>query len=118
MAGGGTGYTPCAILTVPEPTLSGEATKRSTSSQPRPITAPTTSTIESTAPDFVEGDLLDVDAVNAGLRLAQPAEQHGRALLHPGIEAARLDHAQDLAQAPVRMGVVGLIVVVWSWSWS
>src|SRR6185295_14019227 len=50
VAGGGTGYTPCAIFTVPEPTLRGEARKRSTSSQPRPITEPTTSTIESTAP--------------------------------------------------------------------
>ena len=38
------------MVTVPVPTFRGEATKRSARSHRRPITPPTTSTIESTAP--------------------------------------------------------------------
>ncbi len=50
MAGGGTGNVPCDIVTVPVPTLRGEATKRAAPSQRSAITPPTMSTIESTAP--------------------------------------------------------------------
>ena len=50
MAGAGTGKTPCAISTMPAPRFNGDATTSSMPNHSNPNTAPTMSTIESTAP--------------------------------------------------------------------
>ena len=50
VAGAGTGRMPCAVRTVPLPTLSGEHTMRSACSHSSANTAPTMSTMESMAP--------------------------------------------------------------------
>ena len=84
------------------------------------MTPPTTSTIESTAPTSWKWTSSGVVPWTRGLRLGQPAEERGRALLHLGVEAAASRSAQDLAQPAMRCCVRSWSCACWSCScaWS
>jgi hypothetical protein len=69
-------------------------------------------------PDLVEGDVLDIGAVDGGFGLAEPLEQLGRAVFHPCLEAAAIDQLEDVAQSAVGMlmrmvmGMVMRVIVI------
>ena len=101
MAGAGTGNVPCAIVTLPVPTLSGEETMRSARSQRRPITPPTTSTIESTAPTswkWMASGVVPWTAASASASRTKSADERSFTSV---VEAALLEEAEDVPQAAV-----------------
>jgi len=113
-AGAGSGRRPCSVSTLPSPSATGEAVTRSIPRRARPIAAPVTSTIASTAPTSwkctcssgTPWHLLERHPVHLGLRATQRLEDRERSLAHNGVELRALENLGDFEVGSTAVAVV------------